>query len=100
VSDAVRLRMVWDYGAFPLWNALSNEPAVDLRALPLSKQLRDELQAWSDEGTDMAWGERIPSSPRTRPPSQLARRAWQAKGQDLLWRVRDELGPAFLVEAS
>jgi hypothetical protein len=92
--------MVWDYGAFPLWNAPSNEPPVDLRTLPLSKELRDELQSWSDEGTDMAWGERLPGSPRTRPPSELARRAWEAKGRDLLSRVREELGPDIVVEAS
>ena len=73
--------MMWDYGAFPLWNVQANDPRVDVDELPLSPRLRAQLQAWSDARTDGA----------------SYTDNWRRRDRSLLARVRDELGPDFVV---
>jgi len=97
VTTPVRLKLMWDYDAFPVWNDASNDPPVNVKEIPISDELRRQLQAWSDEGTDLAWGEREPTSRLTKAPSEMARRAWEVKGRDLLHQLRDELGRDYLV---
>ena len=94
----VHLKMMWDYDAFPLWStgrALGEQINVDL--LPLSTELRDELQAWSDEWTGLVCGEHGPDAPGWKGPTTEQHRRWDEHGRQVLARTRAELGPKYVV---
>jgi hypothetical protein len=83
----MRLKMMADYGAFPLWAV---DGGLEPDALPLSPALITDLQTWADEhdrllGPTFEW------------PSDQARARFVADGRRLLARVRDELGPGYQV---
>ena len=91
-----RVKMMWDYTAFPLWRVRGDDgPWHD--ELPISDDLRSELQAWSDDWTDAMWGDHGPGQPGWKPPSEERFSAWDQWGRDLLRRVRNDLGSQFEV---
>jgi hypothetical protein len=88
--------MMWDYTAFPLWyveHPCGGDPQVPSDELALSSDLCRELQAWSDEFTDLAWAE----PPCSKPVPTTVVLDWESRGRELVARVRDELGPRFVV---
>jgi hypothetical protein len=97
-SDGVvkRLKLMWDYDAFPLWEVDDEEPWGD-DAFPISGQLRKDLQAWSDQWTAAMFADGGPTVPGWTPPRGDTFRPWDEKGRQLLRRVREELGPNFIV---
>src|SRR5437016_1792094 len=56
------LKFMWDYSAFPVWS--TRGAMVRAERLPVSDQLRSDLQGWSDRMTDLMWGPRGPDDPR------------------------------------
>ena len=91
---------MWDYDAFPVWVVDGPEgygPMVT--DLPISNELRVDLQRWSDQMTALAWGEDGPDAPgaedRVIPPDVLG--AWDAEGDRLVERLSRELGDAVMV---
>jgi hypothetical protein len=99
-STRQRLKLMWDYGAFPVWaegGPFGWQGMVRSEQLPVSTRLREELQQWSDEWTAAMWGEAGPDSKKWKAPSKETLSAWDSKGRLLLGRLRDELGQEFVV---
>ena len=92
-----RVKVMWDYDAFPVWSVGHREWQASVESLPISESLRAALQRWSDEWTAAMCGDHGPDSSRWRAPSEEKRAAWDAKGRKLLAQLRAELGPDFEV---
>jgi hypothetical protein len=74
--DPVRIRVMWDWHAFPEWG----NTAID--ELPISEPLRRRLQHWSDARTNAKGAIRM---------------GWDDDGRRLVEQLRTELGPDALV---
>jgi hypothetical protein len=99
-SPPQRLKLMWDYDAFPLWTVpgpMGWQGMVPPERLPISTPLRDELQEWSDQLSAAMWGTHGPDSKKSKPPSETAIAAFDARGRELLRRLREELGDRFVV---
>lgn len=98
----VRVKVMWDYHAFPVWLADRLEGGGSmLRERPIesriSAALRAELQTWSDEWTEAMWGLNGPDDPEwIAPPGELLDE-WEARGELLAHHLARELGKDFLV---
>lgn len=84
--EPVTVKVMWDYSAFPVWATAHN---VDL--LPLSGDLRSDLQDWSDRVTDVMWGNKGPDDPDYREPPESVVELFRAEGLALTDRVREQL---------
>jgi len=87
-----RVKLMADYGAFPLWwlNRRGGGPGIHPDALPLSPELKMRLLAWAavyDQlmQTDYEW------------PNDQALAAFVRQGWALLAELREELGPGYEV---
>jgi hypothetical protein len=89
-----RLEVKWDYFAFPVWSVADGSCDPDI---PISPALREQLQRWSDDHTDAAWGEKGPDHPDTPAASPEHYREWLARGRKLTQRLQAELGDDFEV---
>ncbi|WP_433301258.1 hypothetical protein ACQP2F_05575 [Actinoplanes sp. CA-030573] len=83
----MRVKLMADYGAFPLWGP-GGELAPD--ALPLPPWLVAALRDWADEHDRLL-------GPAFEWPSEEAKAAFVAGGRRLFHRVRAELGPGYQV---
>lgn len=92
-----RLDVMWDWYAFPVWNAGPGSQ-VNVDELPISRELRDSLQAWSDERTRYmdSWYDPEADPPSVEPEGSDDTE-WLAHGRLLTERLRDELGPDYEV---
>lgn len=89
-KDRRRVKLMADYGAFPLWwlNRRSGGPTGDPDELPLSPELKTRLLAWAavyDQlaRTNYEW------------PSDHARAVFVQQGRALLADLREELGGGY-----
>jgi hypothetical protein len=93
-----RLKMMWDYMAFPLWAVVGDDGQPwSIDDLELSESLRRDLQRWSDDWTDAMLAGEGPTSPDWKPPPDDDRATWDRRGRDLLAKVRTEVGNAYEV---
>ena len=92
-----RIKLMWDYDAFPLWAVAGEDGPWPLREIKISDSLRADLQAWSDEWTDVMWGDGGPDSPTWKPPPDDHRVRWEAHGRELATRVQREAGEGYEV---
>ena len=81
-----RVKVMWDYDAFPLWEA-SVENLI-------SPSLRSELQGWSDEWTDVMTGS---DQKDWTPPGREQFETWDHRGRLLARRLQEELGAEYAV---
>lgn len=87
------LKLMTDYHCFPLWDM--DEPTnVDPAALPLSEELRTELDRWA-EAYDALLNDDDPASSGF--ASDDARLAFDQVGLGLWVKLSSELGPAYRV---
>ncbi|HEU5008465.1 MAG TPA: hypothetical protein VFT67_15930 [Jatrophihabitantaceae bacterium] len=92
--DPVRLLLMADYLADPLWYRSTTgvgESMVSLERLQLSADLKSRLRAWARRfdalmDTDYEW------------PSRMEEATWEAAGRALLEPLREELGPGYDVQ--
>ena len=94
-----RLVVMWDYDAFPVWPA-GRRSRFAVLPLPIPPALRDDLQAWSDEWTGVmmaALRTALPHADSYVAPAGDVVKAWDERGRVLVQRLRDHLGPAFVV---
>jgi len=82
---ARRLKLMWDYDAFPLWWEDSGYGAEP----PLPDDLAADLQRWSDEWS--MWGPHGPDAPDWVDADPAAYERHNREGQALAARVRDAL---------
>jgi hypothetical protein len=92
-----KIKVMADYQCHPLWDMSPGMYGdVDPNALPISSELKEQLADWArmfDETLNMA----DPVSSGF--ASTEADAAFQAQGIRLAERLRNELGPEFLVSA-
>ena len=79
-----------DYAAFPLWNG-RGASMIRPDEMPLSAELRADLQAWNDE-----W-DRTLTSNAYEVPAAWDQDPWHERGQELARRVAAELGDEITV---
>jgi hypothetical protein len=87
---ARRLKLMWDYEAFPLWwddSGFGTQP-------PLPDDLAGPLQRWSDEWTLAMWGDNGPDAPDWVEPDAEVRERHNRAGQALAERVQAALPSA------
>jgi hypothetical protein len=98
VAAKQRVKLMWDYTAFPLWY-LGPNPGnyVGPMERHVSESLAMALQAWSDEWTTVMWGTNGPDAKDWKPPPAARQAVWVRRGRQLLAQVRCELGPDFEV---
>ncbi len=90
--------MMWDYDAFPLWCAApGRRGGVSRSSVPVSAELRIDLQKWSDELTALRWGPRGPDDPEWCGPPAAELVRLNDEGRALANRVRRELGDGWAV---
>ena len=91
------LKLMTDYQCYPLWEASPGEVGnIDPNSLPLSTSLRDQLMDWADVyDKTLNWEDPATSGFA----SVYAVDEFKAQGMKLADRLREELGPEFLVEA-
>ena len=93
-SEPVRLLLMTDYAADPLWMRTSDGKGrgmVPLATLPLSPQLRRRLRAWAAAYEALL-------APDYRWPSPAAYAEFVDEGRRLLVLVREELGAGYDVQ--
>ncbi len=90
-----RIKLMWDYHCWPLWESGGSQYALEPDSLPLSESTKDRLQKWaaipdtklaehSDYPPDITW---------TADETQ----SFEAEGREL-WRIlQRELGVGFCV---
>lgn len=88
-----RLKVIWDYHAFPLWDIASSYG--ERPDLPAS--LIDDLQTWSDRLTTVCWGKYGPESPRTPEPTDGQLQSHDEEGRVLTRRLQEAMGVAYEV---
>lgn len=90
------IRLMPDYQCFPLWNMMPGEYGdFDPRVLPIPKLLQRQIMDWArvyDETLNME--DPVASGFTT----VEAKDTFEAEGLRLADRLREELGPEFLVE--
>lgn len=94
------LRLAPDYFCFPVWHDDGEQTGdfgdIDPKCLPISPELSADLifwATWFDKGLDI-------NDPANSPGmSDEERMQFNAKGHELLVRLRKELGPSFSVNS-
>ena len=87
----MRLKLMWDYDAFPVWQVDGLGGMLAPEALRLSAGLTGDLQRWSDDWTAAMWGDKGPDASGWAPPPTETWAAWDRRGRRLLTRLRPEL---------
>ena len=59
----MRLKLMWDYDAFPVWQVHGPGGMLAPEALRLSARLTGDLRRWSDDWTAAMWGDKGPDAP-------------------------------------
>lgn len=88
------LKLMADYGAWPLWDSEAPEYNVDPKTLPLSEETKRRLVAWA-QVYDATLNQEYP--PDSAFPSQEAERAFRREGSLLMQQLRSELGSDYEV---
>jgi hypothetical protein len=70
---------------------------VEPERLPVSAELKEDLQAWSDRMTDLMWGPRGPDDPDWTGPDSSDVEALEAEARALHDRLQSELPRGFTV---
>jgi hypothetical protein len=94
MTDRIRLKLMADYHAFPVWyvdHCMGTSVSPDL--LGLSASLAHDLQAWSDEYTEAMYAAPSLDSPKA---ATLAD-SCDGRGRALLVRLREELAGGYVV---
>ncbi|MFP5321329.1 MAG: hypothetical protein ACLGIC_05705 [Acidimicrobiia bacterium] len=86
-----RLRLMWDWFAFPVWDIDAGE---NITSLPISHQLRDDLQRWSDEWSDLHWPPDVDDPPLATSAQEASHRQ---QASELADRLSQELGDGYEV---
>ena len=86
------LRLMADYRAFPIWNSGGEAGNVDPAGLPITEQLKADLNSWA-AAYDATLNLEYP------PDSQFsdadAERAFETEGRRLWSELRAQLGPEY-----
>jgi len=84
------LKLMADYGCWPLWAMAPDEPRnIDPAELPISESLRESLYAWA-QTYDATLNEDYP--PDSGFPSEDAEQEFDRQGRELRARLQEELG--------
>jgi hypothetical protein len=87
-----RCYVQWDYDMFPLRGDIDDEQIASLPA-----ELRERLQLWSDDGSDLMWGPDGPDRDTWTPPAPEPLAKWARRGRQLRAQVAEVLGEEWLV---
>jgi hypothetical protein len=91
-----RLRVMWDYDAFPVWMI---DDGVGVGAShDIDVGLRDDLREWSDRVTDAMWGPNGPDAPGWSGPGEEVVAGFNHEGEALATRLEQNLGAGAIVE--
>lgn len=89
----MRLKVMPDYGCFPLWQDGSPTRDIDPSLLPLTPGLAADLLEWSDYfDSKLNWDD--PASTHWTTQEAVA---FNAQGRLLTQKIADELGPNYQV---
>src|SRR5689334_3984075 len=88
------LKLMADYGAWPLWDSEAPEYNIDPNTLPLSEETKRRLIAWAD-AYDATLNQEYP--PDSAFPSEEAERAFRREGSLLMRQLQSELGPDYKI---
>jgi hypothetical protein len=91
------VKVMWDYEALPLWVDTGWIGQASSHAVPISKDLQDELQAWSDQISALMWGPKGPDAPGWDGPDRTDLERLNDDGLRLAVRVREALDNSWAV---
>lgn len=92
-ASPVKLKVMCDYFAYPIWDDEFATGDMDLASLPLSASLVEELMEWSDYFDRMLnWDD-----PRIHYWTEASQTAFDIRGRGLAARVAVELGSGYAV---
>ena len=83
------LKLMADYGAWPLWDSEAPEYNIDPNTLPISEDTKRRLLTWADV-YDATLNQEYPPSSAFK--SQEMERAFRREGSLLIQQLRSELG--------
>jgi hypothetical protein len=90
----IRIKLMPDYGCWPLWITGPEADNIDPRSLPLSPETINKLESWSgmyDETLDQNY------PPDSRFKTEEERRRFNLLGRELLQSLERELGNDYAV---
>jgi hypothetical protein len=74
------IKLMADYGCFPLWEPSSEEYNVDPNGLPISEELKSALMSWADK-YDVILNQEDPASSTF--ASNVEKKAFEKEGEML-----------------
>lgn len=89
-----KIKLMADYGCFPLWDVSDGVGNINPNDLPLSPELKDLLMDWA-KVFDQTLNEDYP--PDSGFESQADELEFKQRAAQLAWKLREELGPEFEV---
>ena len=90
-----RIKLMWDYNCWPLWETGGSQYALESDSLPLSQSTKDRLERWAAI-PDAKLAEHMDNPPDITWTADETR-SFEAAGREL-WRIlQRELGAGFCV---